>query len=65
MKLLSTKEVAKYLSEMTGKPMSVRQVQHEIFIGRIIAKKIGHSYVVEERHLKHYVRRPPGKMPNQ
>lgn len=61
MKLLSTKEVAQIISETTGKPMSVRQVQHEILIGRLTAKKIGHSYVIEQSALTHYVRRHPGR----
>ena len=61
MKLMSTKEVAQRIAEATGKPMSIRQVQHEILIGRLEATKIGHSYVIEQQALGRYVRRHPGR----
>ena len=60
MKLLTTTEAAKIISELTGKPMSVRQVRHEILIGKLKAHKIGHSYAIEEHVLKNYKRRHPG-----
>lgn len=63
--LLSTKQAAKFISETTGKPMSVRQIQHEILIGRLEAQKVGHSYVVEQSALEHYARRRPGPKTTQ
>ncbi|VVC76014.1 hypothetical protein AQUSIP_13150 [Aquicella siphonis] len=60
MKLLTTHEVAAYITEKTGHPMSVRQVQHEIKIGKIKAEKIAGTYLVKPQALEHYKRRHPG-----
>jgi hypothetical protein len=60
MKLLTTKQVADIISERTGYPISVRQVQNEIKKGYIKAEKIGGTYLIKESALKHYERRHPG-----
>lgn len=62
MKLLSTKEAAAIISERTGKPISLRQVQHEISLGHLNAQRIGErSYIISEEDLDNYVRRHPGR----
>lgn len=63
MKLFSTKEAAIYITEKTGKSISVRQVQHEIKIGNLPAKILGRDYAIKESDLKRYHRRPTGKIP--
>lgn len=61
MKLLSTKEAAYIIAEKTGKPLSVRQLQHEIALGNLIAQRIGQrSYAILQDDIDHYVRRQPG-----
>lgn len=64
MKLLSTKEAAVIIAERTGKPISVRQVQHEIKNGYIKAQRIGNlQYAIYESDLQNYVRRKTGSQP--
>lgn len=60
MKLLTTHEIAAIISERTGYPMSVRQVQREIINGHIKAEKFGHTYLAKESALNHYKRRHRG-----
>jgi hypothetical protein len=60
MKLLTTHDVAAYITEKTGRPMSIRQVQHEIKIGKLKAEKIAGTYLIKQHDLEHYHRRHPG-----
>jgi len=62
-KLLSSQEVAEYLTKRDGKPISIRGVQFEIKKGYIKAIKKGGSYVVDKDDLKNYKRRPTGIKP--
>ncbi len=65
MKLLSTKEAAKLITTLTGKPISARQVANEIKMGNLQGQKFGHSYVVSEDAIKNYKRRPTGVVPKK
>jgi hypothetical protein len=47
---------------MTGKPISIRQVQREIREGRIKGEEIDGRYFVKESSLKHYQRRHRGRV---
>jgi len=61
MKYFSTKEVAEIITKKTGKPISMRQVQHEIKKGFIIADRIGKRiYIISEESIENYTRRKPG-----
>lgn len=60
MKLLTTQQAADIITERTGKPMSVRQIQKEIKAGYIKAEKYGRTYLIKESALNHYERRHPG-----
>jgi excisionase family DNA binding protein len=59
-KELTTKEIAELIERITGKPISVRQVQREIKSGHIKAETMGGMYLVRESALKNYKRRHPG-----
>jgi hypothetical protein len=63
MKLFNTKEAALFITKKTGKSMSVRQVQHEIKLGKLPAKIIGRDYAIKENDLNRYQRRPTGRIP--
>lgn len=60
MKLLTTREVAAYITEKTGRPMSDRQVRHEIQIGKLKAEKVAGTYLLKQHDVDHYQRRHPG-----
>ncbi|HXS60813.1 MAG TPA: hypothetical protein VN703_08390 [Candidatus Sulfopaludibacter sp.] len=55
-KPLTTKDAAKIISELTGKPMSVRQVQTEIKKDHLKAELIGGVYFIEMSAIKRYKR---------
>jgi len=60
MKFLTTIEAAAIIAERTGKPMSDRQIRHEIQIGKIKAEKIAGTYLIKPKAINHYKRRHPG-----
>jgi hypothetical protein len=60
MKLLTTRQVAEIITQRSGNPISIRQVQKEIKAGYIKADKIGGTYLIKEAALNHYERRHPG-----
>lgn len=61
MKLMTAEEVAKYITERDGEPISVREVQRELRLGYIKGELIGGTYIVKESALKNYARRSPGR----
>ena len=60
-KLISTKEAAIIIQELTGKPISQRQLRHEIQRGHLKAHKIANTYLIEYSALVNYKRRQTGK----
>lgn len=65
MNLLTIKEAVLLIEERTGKPMSPRQLRHEIQQNRLKAVKKANTYFIEEKDLNSYVRRNPGRVPKK
>lgn len=61
-KYITTKEAANLIAERTGKPLSQRQLRHEIQLGHLKAIKTANTYLIELAALENYSRRHPGKM---
>ncbi len=60
--LLTIKQAIILIEELTGKPISPRQLRHEIQVRRQLpAQKIANTYFIDPEDIKNYVRRPPGK----
>jgi hypothetical protein len=60
-KFLTTKEAVKIIEQETNKPMSVRQLEHQIQLGLLKAQKIGHVYLIDPNDLKNYKRNKVGR----
>lgn len=58
--LLSTAQAAKLIAERTGKPLSQRQLQHEIQLGYLKAEKIAGIYLIHPKDIERYQRRHRG-----
>ncbi len=53
--IYSIKEAVEIITLKTGKSVSLRQVQHECYLGHIKAEKKGKFYLIEPSNLDDYI----------
>lgn len=58
--LLTIREAVLIIEEKTGKPLSPRQLRHEIQLNRLKAVKMANTYFIDPGDLDKYTRRNPG-----
>lgn len=60
MKLLTVSQAILIITERTGKPISPRQLQHEIALGKLKAEKVAGTYFIKLKDIENYKRHHPG-----